>query len=94
MLPKRSLDMNWQLSLYILCILFLAGLWVNYQLKNSYKKWREKQISLNSFVVELCGFTGLLILVSPLPQYWKLAIGAMILITFVIAFFTADRSRP
>lgn len=86
--------MDWKLYLYILCILFLAGLWINCQIKNSYRKWRAQQISLNSFIVELCGFTGLLTLVSPLPQSWKLAIGAMILITFVIAFFTADRSRP
>jgi hypothetical protein len=46
-------------------MLLVGGLWVNYQIKKSYMKWQKNQISLNSFVVELCGFMGLLTLASP-----------------------------
>jgi len=63
------------------------------KIRGYYIKWKDNQMSLHLFVVELCGFMLMLIFISPLPKDWKLTIGVAAAIIIGIAFFTADRSK-
>jgi len=85
--------MPWKLLLQILCVFLIGAIWFIVQIKKDYIKWKDNQMSLHLFVVELCGFMLMLIFISPLPKDWKLTIGVAAAIIIGIAFFTADRSK-